>query len=523
MNIQLLRAMGGLGGGGGTYNYSKYALQFDGTVNSVCTIISEDFNFSGGKAFSISGWVNTSAIPTTGQFTTIFSRSISTQIAYACRVVRTNATTVTCELRIYAASMASSTICQFTINTTPIGFHHFAVSVDETNKAAGVNMYYDGMLRNKTTAADTLTAMYTGSIQNTIGFYYTTQYASGLVDDVLVCDKALTATEVQEIYDLPRYSDYTDLSFNVNVVGYWGFDNNLTDSKGHTGTCPAPVYAQSTSVAYLSTTGNNTTAELGSKTVKYETIDGALLAFIAAKIRYPYFVFESGDFAKHTDSNLIHNISYKGVLPQYDSLTLPTKLQNGTVIKGGSRFNSIAKVEAIDVGFDAGSEWCDAFNSGNALDGLNINGQTASDINLKNVVTLCKATNSLFHGVIFENMRGVKLENVKAFYGTHGVVIKCQNVTAKNIESYANNSDGLIIKKDTGSGEVKNINVDGFKYRNVGNTATANVWITNDQVGALSDVSILNCDLDATSDLRLDAGTLENIVVKDTNGQDILP
>jgi hypothetical protein len=88
-------------------------------------------------------------------------------------------------------------------NTTAVTYndgnwHHVAATYDGSSSAAGVNLYFDGTLRPKT-SSDSLSA----TILNSVNFYIGSrnnaqQFFNGQIDEVKIFNYALTADQVKK-------------------------------------------------------------------------------------------------------------------------------------------------------------------------------------------------------------------------------------------------------------------------------------------------------------------------------------
>ncbi len=149
-----------------------------------------------------------------------------------------------------------------------------------------------------------------------------------------------------------------------------------------------------------------------------------------------------------------------------------TALIGGTIILGpfADCSNNVA---FMNLGFDTGSAWVAAGNTAN--DGLDINGvlgPQAGENNLSgalnygatliNVVSLNSSPTALYHAVLVEHHIGVFMMNVTAMYGTHCIAIKSENVIAYGLNATSCSTEGVIIKDDTYTPTVQNIQIDGM-------------------------------------------------------------
>jgi len=137
-------------------------------------------------------------------------------------------------------------------------------------------------------------------------------------------------------------------------------------------------------------------------------------------------------------------------------------LVDGSVIQGP--FLAFAdNFQCENVGFDSGKDYIDTYCGGVGGpiigEGLILTYPTdaskaASDLRrgarLSNVIGLCESPTSATHAIIAgEGYTDVSCDgDIIGVYGVHGVVFKCDHVTADTVKAYANASEGLIIKSD---------------------------------------------------------------------------
>lgn len=536
MNLVHIMASG-LGGGGGikpTYTFSKFAISATNSADNVLSVTTEDFNFSG-KPFSISCWWFAEEV-TAAKLYSIFYRGGGTATTEALSIVvlMNNASSATIIVRMYATGHVLGI---YTAPALPFvkGWNHLCVTFDGIGPASGLKIYSNAKLINNTPlTTDTLTTINNTVYPNKIGIHQngTTTIAFNLAD-YIVFNRVVSSDEVLELYLHPYHNGITSLTTYADVISYYTFNNTLNDSKGNNHfTATATTFIETVNTAYVATTGNDATALLNDKTAKYITLNGVLTALMLAKSRFSNIMLDLGEFAAHTYTKTMPNLSIQGVkMPEFDNPTNPTKLINGSIIKGSSRFYGVKGITTKNVGFDAGLEWCTNVNSGTALDALAIDGANAPNEMsrnhyVENVITLCKSPASLVHSARFERINGLTIKNLTTAFGVHGIVLKCGNVTGLNLKAFGNNGDGLIIKKDVSGQLVGNIAIDGLYYRNINSSNPAAAIVISSGIAEqfITDVFITNCDMIENDLLYISGiGGISNIVIKDTNGQDILP
>jgi len=530
LKLGLVNSIGRLGRSGNT---TQKFISFDGTANSVLSVNSEDFNFSGGKKFSIGFWFNAESL-NSSQALPVFFRGDSSNIVYSIKITHPNVTTYTIEYRSYANGISNGIVVSS--NATCLkGWNFILITCNGSDLAAGIKLYCGGIQNTLSIVSDALAGgggMNINKYPNYIGRYYSSTYsgANSALADLIIFNDELTYDEYQELFFADFTKSLSSLTTYSKILSHYQFNGDIKDIKGtHHLTATTTNFINAIGKAYLSPTGNNSTAQVNNTINKYQTITAAIAGLILLKSRYSYLYLENGDYVTAPDTDSIHNLSIIGMtMPIVDNESNPTKLINGTVIKGKGSFTNTFGLTIQNIGFDAGYEWTTNYNGGVATDGLVISGGNliqprSNKTSLKNVTCLCRAKDSLYHALLTERCYTITLQNINTYYGVHGIVFKGNKYTGSNLNTKGHNSEGFIIKKDSDF-VVGNINIIGLTYRNINSsTPSAAINIGNGVVGqSISNVTLLNCDLIA-ADLLGEAGTLENIIIKDTNGNDILP
>jgi hypothetical protein len=183
-------------------------------------------------------------------------------------------------------------------------------------------------------------------------------------------------------------------------------------------------------------------------------------------------------------------------MPQYNSGY--TALVGGTIIQGQVLFCA-SNVTIKDLGFDTGSAY--VAGGGTAGDGIALCGATCSNpsdpilqgATLLNVSSLNSSASALFHAIRVEHYNDVKINNIKAVYGVHGVAIKATNVIGSDISSYGHSTDDVIIKEDTYTPSVGDIQLDTLFLGYVANgDTTSGLIIDAEAAGSVSRVHVSN-------------------------------
>jgi len=234
------------------------ALNFDG-VNDFVTI--SNATVAGTFPFSMSLWFKTSN--TTDSYRTIYGDGNTTDDNefMVLQLVASNDTqctgTVIHKLKYVLRSDASTVTASCSTNTVNNNAWHHAVIVSSSSN--NHQLYLDG-----TAMTASITALGTISVNRTtigaLGRTSVIQFFPGLIDEVRVYNRALSAKEIQTLYNIGATT-----KFNVSptkyltdgLVGYWTMDGSkvnwktgaVTDSSGRGNTGTITNMATSTGVA----------------------------------------------------------------------------------------------------------------------------------------------------------------------------------------------------------------------------------------------------------------------------------
>ncbi len=178
--------------GGVTYAAGRVgqAFSFDGADDFVTIANESNFDFERTSPFSIEAWIKTS-VPVSGD---IFSKYLSALPYTGYQLVVTNGGQVhfylinTWDVNVIGVRTSSS------VNDG--SFHHIAVTYDGSSQAAGVKIYLDGISQALTTVYDSLTGSILNDVNPTISKDIEGNYFNGLVDEVKVFNRALSASEI---------------------------------------------------------------------------------------------------------------------------------------------------------------------------------------------------------------------------------------------------------------------------------------------------------------------------------------
>jgi hypothetical protein len=220
-------------------------------------------------------------------------------------------------------------------------------------------------------------------------------------------------------------------------------------------------------IAWLDVNGNDGTGTVGDITKPFLTANAALDAL--ASFSPAVLMVGLGEFAPITDdyqgsttpdpaSKLRSDLTIRGAqMPVLDSVTAPTKLEKGSIIKGPLIFNTQtrANIKMFDVGIDSGSAVCTALYAGAAQEGLLFANIPVSSPTpqrgyvIDRVIALCKDAVSAVHGILLEGLIKPQVGMIQSYFGTHGVAIKCDGGTFGSIHSFGHTDDTVIIKYGT--------------------------------------------------------------------------
>ncbi|MNX35444.1 hypothetical protein D3C86_657100 [compost metagenome] len=305
--------------------------------------------------------------------------------------------------------------------------------------------------------------------------------------------------------------------------------------------------------AYVQTTGNNSTAQLGNIKRPFLTIDAALdalpstggvirigtgsfLSPAPAKIKSNCKFFGQG---KPITNSVITYTSI-GVKP---TITSPTKLVGGTILLGKVEVSLKDGVEFHDLGVDSGLDYCNTYTAGVAQEGLifvqeyNIAGglpsadgmhqlQTNSPprtgIVVNNVSALCKSASSAVHAMLIENTLNAKVSNVSTYYGIHGLVLKSIGATVDNFDGHGHSVNGLIFKSNDYAygfaNSVSNVYLTSIGTNDCGGVNFVQENGINTAFHNLSNVNIDYCTYGIKNDGFTEGNNISNVNIYKTQG-----
>jgi len=205
-----------------------YSLTFSGSGQylSVADPASGVLDFPNGTNFSLSGWFNRSAFA--ADHTIIAKKNDQTTGAGYVVWVDNNGST---DYLFFEASDGTHTYqIQSTTDFSATGWHHFAITWNDSATTNPVNLYIDGKLDNGATSG---TFSSVTDLSNALAFRIGAESDAGVpfagsLDDIRIYGYALGADQVKKVYNTSSPTQPIDTS----LVGHWTFDG--TDVQGTT-------------------------------------------------------------------------------------------------------------------------------------------------------------------------------------------------------------------------------------------------------------------------------------------------
>ncbi len=195
--------------------FSNASLDFDGTNDYVDLGTGFNSSLELGDSFSISVWVK---FGNTGTNRHIISNADSAYKGLHIRLLTTE------KIRFI---IAENTSWWYYIDSSVLSvdtWHHFVATYDGSDTLAGLNVYVNGSLDNATTAeSGTKPTSITSADSLKIGKYTGGEFYPGNIDDVIVFNAELSASDVTNIYNSGKPKDESSLS---NILGYWRMGDN---------------------------------------------------------------------------------------------------------------------------------------------------------------------------------------------------------------------------------------------------------------------------------------------------------
>lgn len=320
------------------------------------------------------------------------------------------------------------------------------------------------------------------------------------------------------------------------ATGKIGVDTTILSSKWYSKHyTDSAIAAAATNELYNqnwvdSATGNDATAVPGNANFPYFHIDSAIAHLPLINGQHGGTIFIGlGSYNAPTDTANFPNtaglrlqgsgmpqpnwvVSITAIVATFR--TPPTALIGGTIINGTLFFIRKNNITIDNMGFDDGSAWIAAHNSGVPVDGLDfaqalgtcsIDGthacQTASPptfgCSVTNISTLQSTPTATTHGFLFENIIYGYANNIHSYYGEHGIIFKAINTQASNLWALGCAEEGVIIKSDD--------------YANCWSDNFTNIYVSSLGTHDGGGVELMN-----ESSFSLWQITLTNVVVENT-------
>lgn len=255
------------------------ALQFDGVDNHVL-VSKAGFNPVGGS-ISFSFWFRLNAVGDNGTF-------IYQNVKYIVSIDAQGRPGFALYTPVWKSLNSG-----YTNRVLDTDWHHVAMTYD----GSMMKLYLDGLLRTYTTN--------TGNLQASAGDVYIGKQSSinpfkGTIDEMLVYDRALTDSEVLQIFgSTPAPGTGSD-----NLVSYWKLDENAgniaNDSKGvNNGTIAGATWSQGVSGSCLSFDGATGAVKVPSKLNLNPVYQITMMAWAKTNTYVTAKIFQKGDFEGH--------------------------------------------------------------------------------------------------------------------------------------------------------------------------------------------------------------------------------
>lgn len=205
--------------------HSEYSLDFDGTDDVVRCGDVPSLTFERTDAFTVSAWVQTSASGVEQTVLCKAEEAASTDDRGWALVIKS---TGLVEFYLTHTSVTSNLLLLRTTLAVSLGvWVHLAAVYNGDSSAASTKIYIDGEEVPVTVVFDALT----DTILNTREFQIggrgnLDSLFNGRIDDPAMYDKALSAAEIQTIFNGGMPGDLTVIGPTVNLVGYWPIDGD---------------------------------------------------------------------------------------------------------------------------------------------------------------------------------------------------------------------------------------------------------------------------------------------------------
>lgn len=192
---------------------NTYSLGFDGANDYLD--IGNNYTFEHSTAFSISLWIKPQNLAATR---CLFSKASNDANVYGYNLAHDTAGRLTLQLRATGAL----TSFQFNLASaiTAGVWQHVVLTYSGGSNISGARYYRNASVADTPSSAG-LSGTWTNTASLTVGSRNTGLNFSGHIDEVSVWDKALSASEVTEIYNSGQPGNLADHSAYNNLLSWW--------------------------------------------------------------------------------------------------------------------------------------------------------------------------------------------------------------------------------------------------------------------------------------------------------------
>lgn len=204
-----------------------YSINFDGVNDKVD--FGNNYTFEHSQAFSISLWVKPNNLAATRN---LFSKASDDANVYGYNL-RHNITTGA----LFLQMRTPSSLRQHTFTTalTAGVWQHVVLTYSGGSNINGARVYRNAVIGD-TPASGSLSGTFSNSASFVVGARNSSFNFSGRIDEVSVWNKALSQTEVDEIYNLGQPNDLSIHTAYVDTLSWWRADDDvhptILDHKG---------------------------------------------------------------------------------------------------------------------------------------------------------------------------------------------------------------------------------------------------------------------------------------------------
>ena len=374
------------------------------------------------------------------------------------------------------------------------------------------------------------------SIGNTTDLGTGTLNVSGNISTIA----AITANQVPIKSQLDLKSDIASPTFTGNPTAPTATAGTNTTQIATTafvtGAIATADAGNPTNTAYVETSGNNATAQLGNSSRPFLTIDAALDALPAGGgvVKIGIGTFASPAVAKIKSNTafigskepIINSTITFATPTSRATITAPTALIDGTILSGQFRIEDRNNIRIENLGVDAGKTYIDTFNGGVATNAMAILSTVSTtpcrNITVNNTTALGYSPSALFHAFVFQNVTDCHFSNLTSYYNTHGLVIKGKNITVDGLKAHSHTADGLIIKSyiyaPCADVSLSNINISSLSgYEGGGISLEESVLGSS----PLDRITISNVNLKYVSYGVRNVNTVKNVSISSLNAYDL--